>query len=84
MFHCILIFCHYFLDILQLPFQSWCPPPPITLVMLLEFLLYCGGECGLCHVSCLEFIEFFLHGLIHDFVNVPGALKKKTYSVIRI
>lgn len=44
--------------------------------MHLEFLLHCGEECGLCHVNCLEFIEFFSSCLIYNFVNVLGAFKK--------
>lgn len=44
--------------------------------MHLEFLLHCGGECGLCHVNCLEFIEFFSSCLIYNFVNILGAFKK--------
>lgn len=42
-----------------------------------------AGENVACVMST-GVIEFFLHGLIYDFINVPWALKKKTYSVIRI
>lgn len=51
---------------------------PISFVMHLEFLLHCGGECGLCHVSCLEFIEFFSSCLIYN-LSMFQEFLKKTY-----
>ena len=52
---------------------------PVHLVVHLEFLLHRWGRTW--PVSCWLFGVYwvFLRGLIHDFVHVPGALKKKTY-----